>query len=119
MYSRTHRLAAERDIVEVVRKGRQFAAGELAVRVVYRQVAGWRVAVTVGTKISKRAVVRNRLRRRIREVLRKMMPVMTGGGDMVVVTRPGADKLEYEGVRARLVHALSGAGIYKEVVEKK
>ncbi len=71
----------------------------------------WKVAVTVGTKVSKRAVVRNRLRRRIREVLRNMFPHMKGSGDMVVLTRPGAEKLEAAGVADRLIYCLVSAGV--------
>ena len=45
----------------------------------------FRLAVVVAKKVDKRAVVRNRIRRRIYELFRRRLPVFSGGVDMAVI----------------------------------
>ena len=54
-----------------------------------------RAAVVVGTKISKIAVVRNRLRRQIREVLRLNLDKLKPGYDLVLIVNKKALNKEY------------------------
>ncbi len=61
-----------------------------------------RLGMAVSRKVSKKAVVRNRLKRRIREVFRHhrhRLPAM----DIVVVARPGATELDYRTLERRLL----------------
>jgi len=51
-----------------------------------------RVAVIVPTKIEKRAATRNRLRRQIREVLRKKTFHFKKGKEIIVMVNPGGLK---------------------------
>lgn len=51
-----------------------------------------RLGLAIGKRIAKRAVDRNRLRRRIREAFRLEYPALPEGVDLVVLgARPGAD----------------------------
>lgn len=49
-----------------------------------------RIAVVVGTKVSKSAVVRNRIRRQIREVVRLNLAKIRPGYDLVIIAKPEA-----------------------------
>ncbi len=114
MYSRPHRFAGEKNIALLMRRGRQFSAGEISIKVGHRPSGTtWRFAVTVGTKVSKRAVVRNQLRRRIREILRQSIPSLIGAGDIMVMTRPGAEKLEFDQIKLKMLRLFNQAGIIK------
>ena len=62
-----------------------------------------RFGITVTRKIGT-AVVRNRAKRRIREVIRQKMPVLSVGGDFVVVVRKGMTKASFHEVRDELLH---------------
>lgn len=55
-----------------------------------------RAAVVVGTKVSKSAVIRNRLRRQIREALRLRFTTVLPGYDMAFLVRPAAKNKTYQ-----------------------
>lgn len=55
-----------------------------------------RFAVVVGTKVSKKAVDRNRIRRQYREILRLMMNDVKPGFDVLLLTAKPALALDYE-----------------------
>jgi len=49
-----------------------------------------RIGISISQKVSKRAVVRNRIKRRIRSSLRQLLPSMATGWDIVFVVHPQA-----------------------------
>jgi ribonuclease P protein component len=49
-----------------------------------------RFGVVVGLKVSKRSTDRNLIRRRIREILRKSLPFIKPGYDVMVLVNPAA-----------------------------
>lgn len=69
-----------------------------------------RLGVTVSTKIGC-AVVRNRARRRIRELFRLAQPGMKQGYDLVVVARSRAHDAPYGKLSAAYDKALSQLGL--------
>ncbi len=63
----------------------------------------------LGLAVSRRigsAVVRNRVRRRLRECFRGFSPEFVQPIDLVVIARKGIDSLEFSDLNARLRHAL-------------
>jgi ribonuclease P protein component len=54
------------------------------------------------------AVVRNRVKRRVRESFRTILrPMLTPGSDLVVIARSGAGELAFSALQDELVQALS------------
>jgi ribonuclease P protein component len=60
------------------------------------------------------AVVRNRTKRRIREVVRLMLDRITPGYDVVLVARQGIPKAEYDAVEQAVSHILRLAGMLRD-----
>ncbi|MCD8485422.1 MAG: ribonuclease P protein component [Desertifilum sp.] len=67
-----------------------------------------RIGVVVGQKVSKRAVVRNRIKRRIRAGLRQFLPRLSPGWQLVVIARPTAQECEYDEFLRELEQLLAG-----------
>jgi ribonuclease P protein component len=63
-----------------------------------------RLGVTVGRRVGG-AVQRNRIKRLVREVFRRNRPLFPPEYDVVLVGRPGAERLDYASVRNELVRA--------------
>lgn len=55
-----------------------------------------RIGIVVGQKVSKQAVVRNRIKRQIRAGLRQFLPRLSPGWQLVVIARPTAQECEYD-----------------------
>ena len=88
MLSRQHRLRRSGDFQTAYRRGRHWAHPLLALQVLPRP-SGIRVGVTAGKKVGI-AVVRNRVRRRLREIVRAEMPGWRRGCDVILSARAGA-----------------------------
>jgi ribonuclease P protein component len=54
-----------------------------------------RIGISVSQKVSKKAVVRNRLKRQIRAALRQLLPRLTPGWQVIVGVRPSALECDY------------------------
>ena len=81
----------------------------MALRVLSRADGPTRVGITAGKRLDRRAVVRNRIRRRLREALRPL-PV-EAGYDVVVLARPRILALEFAQVQATLRDVFERAGL--------
>jgi ribonuclease P protein component len=87
---RRHRLSRSRDFDAVYRRGRSTSTRFLVLYWFEREDAegeprlGIAVPKAVGT-----AVVRNRAKRRLREIWRGLLPEVAGGRDYVLIVRPG------------------------------
>lgn len=60
-----------------------------------------KVIISVSKKVSKSAVARNTIRRRIRPVMRELSPKLKTGIYLIVV-KPGAEKLKSEELKSEL-----------------
>jgi ribonuclease P protein component len=70
-----------------------------------------RVGITAGRRVGK-AVVRNRVRRRIRELLRLRWADVKPGHDLVVIARPASATAEWGPLGAAVETVLSRAGVW-------
>lgn len=69
-----------------------------------------RLAVAVTTKLEKRSVVRNRIKRRIREVFRAARARFTSAIDIVVVARRDVQSCEFSDYQREILGALRAKG---------
>lgn len=63
-------------------------------------------AVVVSAKIDPSAVVRNRLRRQIYEIIRLNQNIFYKPFRIVIIVRPDIHKLDYQGINKELIHCL-------------
>lgn len=95
MLQKKYRLCLEKDFERVFRKGRKIYSKSLGLRYKENQMEGSRFAFLVSNKISKKAVDRNLLKRRLRSAVERMVPKIQISYDVIVLTMPGAQKLNF------------------------
>jgi ribonuclease P protein component len=113
MLQRKNRLTAARDFTRIFKKGKVVHAGPLSLRMVANQGEASRVAFVVSTKVSKRAVVRNQLKRRLREVVRLRTKDLVPGWDVVVMTKAQAADMPSDLLRRTMEELLKKARLLK------
>lgn len=88
MLPKSSRVHARADIERVMRKGRTFSSPFFAIKIIFSgTLAPPRFGFIVSNKISRRAVVRNRIKRRLREQIRRRQGLFAPGADVIVVAR--------------------------------
>jgi ribonuclease P protein component len=101
-FPRTERLLRRKDFLRVQSGGRRVHTAHFVVMV--QHAPQRRVGITVTRRIGC-AVVRNRIRRLVREAYRLQRPLFPEHCDLVVVARQGAAELDYAAVAAELAGA--------------
>ncbi len=87
VFPSVNRLRNEKDIKTLFAKGRSVFDLTLGIRFFPNNLPVTRFTVVVGTKISKRAVVRNRLKRRIRGIVERKMGILKPGFDVLFLVK--------------------------------
>lgn len=90
MLSRAFRLTTSKDIARVASSKRRFQTSFFSVVLVPNTLGHMRVAFVVSSKIGKRAVTRNLLKRRMRALFQDHLDFEKHGCDVVVFGRSGA-----------------------------
>lgn len=94
-------------------KGKTAADGRLALYVRHSGRQGNRLGLTVSTKLG-HAVVRNRVRRRLREIYRLHEDRLITGVDVVVVARVRAAHSQYRQLEQSFLHLADKLGLLRE-----
>lgn len=110
MLQKNHRLHKEEDIKRVLRKGRSFKTPLFTVYSALNAEATSRVGVIVSNKISKKAVVRNKIKRRLRNALKGNKEHFKRNVDVLVVAKNAAAEAEYKDMKQTLSFALKKLG---------
>ncbi|MBI4133619.1 ribonuclease P protein component [Candidatus Uhrbacteria bacterium] len=102
MLPKAQRLRARKDFDALWKRGRSVYGHALGIRFTETRRRTARFGVVAGLKVSKRSVERNRIRRRIREALRREFAPRIKGYDVAVLARPGSARRSYDEVVSEL-----------------
>jgi ribonuclease P protein component len=106
MLPKKHRLTDKRDFQRVFHHGHSFANRYLVLYYLKNRNSDvFRVGFSVSKKVGK-AVVRNRVKRLLREAFRLDKERITEPYDFVVIARPSAAELTFEQIRQNVQHLL-------------
>lgn len=110
MLAAENRLRKSSEITRVYKRGTYGAgSGMLSVKAASSGRSVARAVIVVGKKVDKRAVVRNRLRRRISAVLREMWGTVKPGYDIVISVHSDIRAVPTDELRQLLTVALERA----------
>jgi len=81
-----HRLKKKKDFAKVYKKGKGFKQDFLFLKAVENGLENTRIGIVVSAKVAKKAVDRNLIKRRLREIMRKRIEGIKPGLDIVIIT---------------------------------
>ncbi|HOZ55698.1 MAG: ribonuclease P [Parcubacteria group bacterium ADurb.Bin316] len=113
MLKKYNRLAKTKDIDSVFKYGKNNFSNFLGAKILDNQLVFNRFAVVVGTKISKKAVVRNKIKRQIREIIKQEQPDFKTGKDIIILTLPAIFNKKFADIREDLIKVFKKARLYK------
>lgn len=90
-----NRLKKTTDIRNVFKQGRLFKEGFLIFKTVKNDLNRSRFGFIVSQKVSKQAVVRNKVKRRMRSVVMKKLKELKTGTDSLFIALPGLAKKDF------------------------
>ncbi len=100
MLGKENRLRRKKDFEEIFKKGRSFKESFLVLKILKNNLKVSRFGFVVSQKVSKKAVVRNKIKRRLREIvgLNIKKNLQIGGGkkvDGALISLPGSEKKKF------------------------
>ena len=95
MLAKINRLSRQKDFKRVLTKGKSFFSPAFRLRYLANESNLFCVAVIVSSKVSKKATVRNRLKRQTLEIIRLNLDKIKPGYDLLVYLSSQALKSDY------------------------
>ncbi len=113
MLPRPHRLADRTAIRRVLARGIRCWRPLLGLRAARNGSPQSRFVFVISTKVSKRAIERNRLRRHLREGVRTLLPAIATGYDVAVIVLPAARGATAGALREQFTSAARQLGLLR------
>ena len=109
---KTYRVKSDKDFQAIFDKGTSVANRKFVVYQLGKNQKHYRVGISVSKKLGN-AVVRNRVKRKVRHVIMEFAPQLTTH-DFVVIARTGVEEIDYHEVKKNLRHVLKLGNLYQE-----
>ena len=106
MLLKKNRLIKKKDFERLFKEGKSFREKFLVLKVNENNLDESRFGFIVSKKVSKKAVIRNKIKRQLREIVRKEMNNYQKGFDVAVITLPAAESKDFEEMKQVLIYIL-------------
>ena len=111
MLAKENRLKKKKDFETVFKKGKGFKDNFLALKIAPNNLKTSRFGFIVSQKVSKKAVVRNKIRRRLSEAIRLNLKDIKRGVDIALIALPGIESKTYLEIKETLATIFKKAGL--------
>jgi len=91
MLAAENRLTKEREIVAVLKGGKTFFSDNFILKTQEKKQKVSRGTFIISKKVAKKAVLRNKLKRRLREIIRKKIANFTKNIDFIIIVKKTTD----------------------------
>jgi len=102
-----NRIKKEKDFGSIFKCSKSFKNNLFVFRAAKNNLGLVRFGFVVSQKVSKKATVRNKVRRRLSEAAKGQMKNIKNGTDIILIALAGLDKKELTEIKVGLIDALS------------
>ena len=113
MMAKQSRLVKEKDFQKIFKRGKSSYCQIFSIKILANELKANRYGIVISTKVSKKAVERNKLKRQFREALKWFDKKLINGFDLVVVVFPAALNQEYKFIKSELEKILFILKLFK------
>ena len=92
MLPKKNRLKKEKDFQRIFKKGKWFKDGFLFLKIAKSDSCNSRFGFSVSKSFSKKASLRNKTKRKLRELVKTRIKKIKKGVDVLIIVRPGLEK---------------------------
>ena len=107
------RLVKEKDFKIIFKLGKSFYAKIFRIKVLANKLGFNRYGIVISTKVSKKAVKRNKLKRQFRSIIKEFDKKIIAGFDLVIIVSPIALNQEYKFIKNELERILFTLKLFK------
>lgn len=115
MLPQKNRLRKKKEIDNVFKNGKGFKEDFLILKIKKNRLKNSRFAFIVSRKVSKKANVRNKIRRRLRELVKFKIKRTEEGTDVILIAVPGLEEKDFWEVEETVNKLFNKAKICKHV----
>lgn len=102
MLASKNRLRKKKDIERVLREGKSLKQDFVILKVKQNTINIARFVFIVSQKVSKKAVVRNKVKRRLREIIKEKMDIIEKGIDVSLIALSGIEKNSFQEIKVSI-----------------
>ncbi len=113
MLPRANRLKRIKDFQVVLKMGKGRKEDFLILKYLKNKLSINRVGFIVSQKVAKKATQRNKIKRRLREVVRKNLNRLTPGYDMIFIAQKGSEEKKFSELEEKVEQLLKKTKILK------
>ncbi len=113
MLAKENRIRLNKEFDRVFKSGQSFYGKTIGFRVAANNFSESRFGIMLGLKVSKKAVVRNRIRRQIRAIISQELDLIKSGYDIVLIVLPAIIEQDFLMIEKTIKNGLKRADLYK------
>lgn len=102
-----YRLSKKKDFETIFKKGKKVYGRYMTLFFLKNNLGLNRFGIIISNKVSKKAVERNKIRRRILEALRKNLDLLKNGFDIVIVAKDSIQDRNYQLIKDEILKLLT------------
>jgi len=95
MLAKINRLKKRKDFELIFKKGKKFKEDFLVLKIIKNNLNQSRFGFIVGKKISKKATLRNKIKRRLRGLVRIKLGKIKKGFDVILIAKEGLENKDF------------------------
>ncbi|MEI6529270.1 MAG: ribonuclease P protein component [Candidatus Falkowbacteria bacterium] len=113
MLEKKNRICLDKEFDRVFKTGQSFYGKVLGLKAATNDQKYSRFGLMVSLKVSKKAVIRNKIKRQLRAIIEKELPLLKEGKDVVIIVFPLILEKNFSEIREFLKMAMTRLKLYK------